>query len=190
MTTTTKHNQIIHEEKFKSTNSNDTPRIYVACLASYNEGKLFGQWIDLDIGYEFVQESIRDMLADSPSQGEEWAIHDYENIPFHVSEWEDIPELCETIETLLSCDYDRDLVIEVKEYFGFSFSEAVEYLEDNYVGEYENLGEWAEDFLNETGQLCDLDKNLIYYFDYDAYGRDSEINGDILHLAGHVLYNN
>ena len=25
-----------------------TPRIYVACLASYNAGKLVGQWVDAD----------------------------------------------------------------------------------------------------------------------------------------------
>ena len=54
-----------------TTHTTDTPRIYVACLASYNAGILHGRWIDADNGAEQVQEEIENMLAESPEYGAE-----------------------------------------------------------------------------------------------------------------------
>lgn len=54
-----------------------TPSIYVACLASYNAGKLHGAWIDDCTDEDAMGEAITAMLAASPTPGaEEWAIHD------------------------------------------------------------------------------------------------------------------
>jgi antirestriction protein len=56
-----------------------SPRIYVACLASYNNGRLHGKWIAADHPLEDMASEVRAMLAKSPEPGaEEWAIHDYE----------------------------------------------------------------------------------------------------------------
>ena len=56
-----------------------SPRIYAACLASYNNGRLHGKWIDADQPAEVLVEEVRTMLAASQEPGaEEWAIHDYE----------------------------------------------------------------------------------------------------------------
>ncbi|WP_273241477.1 antirestriction protein ArdA [Hyphomonas atlantica corrig.] len=53
----------------------DTPRIYVACLAAYNNGRLHGAWIDATEPDEMMQ-GVRAMLAASPEPGaEEWSIH-------------------------------------------------------------------------------------------------------------------
>ena len=55
--------------------SEDAPRIYVACLAAYNNGCLHGRWIDATTPDEIMDE-VRAMLAASPLPGaEEWAIH-------------------------------------------------------------------------------------------------------------------
>ena len=43
-----------------------TPRIYVACLASYNAGKLHGEWIDCDQDAATIREEIATMLRESP----------------------------------------------------------------------------------------------------------------------------
>ena len=54
-------------------------RIYVACLAAYNNAHLQGRWIDATLGESHITEQTRAMLAASPIEGaEEWAIHDYE----------------------------------------------------------------------------------------------------------------
>jgi len=56
-----------------------TIRIYVACLAAYNNGHLHGRWIDATRGESHICEQTRAMRAASPIEAaEEWAIHDYE----------------------------------------------------------------------------------------------------------------
>ena len=52
------------------------PRIYVACLAAYNNGQLHGRWIDADQDVEAIQSEIANMLSSSPiPNAEEHAIH-------------------------------------------------------------------------------------------------------------------
>lgn len=43
-----------------------TARIYVACLASYNNGRLYGRWIDATTDVAEMSEQIQEMLAGSP----------------------------------------------------------------------------------------------------------------------------
>ena len=55
------------------------PRIYVACLAAYNNGWLHGAWIDVEDDADAVRDAINAMLKASPVAGaEEYAIHDHE----------------------------------------------------------------------------------------------------------------
>lgn len=57
----------------------DTPKIYVACLASYNSGILYGEWIDVNQSVDEISDQIKTMLVGSSIENaEEWAIHDYE----------------------------------------------------------------------------------------------------------------
>ncbi len=59
--------------------SDSTPRIYIACLAAYNNGHLHGAWIDADQDADQIRDAIAAMLARSPVEdAEEYAIHDYE----------------------------------------------------------------------------------------------------------------
>ena len=52
-----------------ATSLTDTsPRIYVACLASYNNAKLHGTWIDADQDEDSIQDEIKHMLAQSPDR--------------------------------------------------------------------------------------------------------------------------
>ena len=59
--------------------SDSNPRIYVACLAAYNNGYLHGAWIEADQDADEIRDEIAAMLARSPIEhAEEYAIHDYE----------------------------------------------------------------------------------------------------------------
>ena len=59
-----------------------TTSIYAACLASYNAGRLHGVWIDATQDVDHTDADIRVMLSESfEPDAEEWAIHDYENMP-------------------------------------------------------------------------------------------------------------
>lgn len=56
------------------------PKIYVACLASYNCGHLHGVWLDANQDVDVLQESISAMLQLSPEpNAESYEIHDSED---------------------------------------------------------------------------------------------------------------
>ena len=73
----------------------EAPRIYAACLASYNAGILHGRWIEVTDPDEMV-EAVAAMLAASPETGaEEWAIHDYEGFESaSLSEYASFETVC------------------------------------------------------------------------------------------------
>lgn len=152
--------------------------IYVACLESYNSGILHGKWIEVSSDYEETMEKIHEMLKASPCENaEEWAIHDYENLPgYPVSEYEDIEDLCKYVELLESSDYPGELIAEVMNYYGFNAEEAVKYLEDHYAGEWESVEDWAEE---QIRSYVNVPKELEYYIDYSGYARDQECSGYI-----------
>ena len=79
---------------------------YIACLASYNNGRLHGAWVDLCTAatVEEVQECINWVIATSPTPGaEEYAVHDWSGVPRSISgnewpDWEEVLSLLEAIE--------------------------------------------------------------------------------------------
>ena len=75
-------------------------RIYMACLAAYNNGYLHGRWIDASIGADAIQDEINEMLRTSPiPESEEWALHDYEGFEgLDLSEYEGLESICEKAE--------------------------------------------------------------------------------------------
>lgn len=78
------------------------PKIYVACLASYNAGCLHGKWIDANQDPSDIFQEISKMLKASPERGaEEWAVHDYEEFgEISLSAWPDIPRVSKIAELL------------------------------------------------------------------------------------------
>ncbi|RAN36970.1 antirestriction protein ArdA, partial [Hyphomonas sp. GM-8P] len=48
---------------------------------------------------------------------------------------------------------------------------------DDYAGEYRSIADFAEELTRECG--TEIPASLQYYIDWDAMGRDMELNGDI-----------
>jgi antirestriction protein len=157
-----------------------TPKIYMACLAAYNHGKLHGKWIDATYGVEHIQEEIDAMLARSPIPGaEEWAIHDVSEFgQLQISEHENLEHLADAAELI---EQYGELASHVIDYYGGidDLDDAKTALEENYAGEYDSLADWAEELLEETGGLSELPANLRGYFDYESFARDAELGGDV-----------
>jgi antirestriction protein len=168
-------------------------RIYVACLASYNAGTLHGEWIDIEgKDYAEVMEEIQAILKASPEQdAEEWAIHDHEGFDgLDVSEYHDIQELVDYSEAITKSGHDPELISGVMDNLGIGVSEAIEYISDNYCGQYDSLEDWAEGSLDDM--LSALPESLRGYFDYASYARDFELDGRIFTIENgrnvHVLW--
>ena len=62
--------------------------------------------------------------------------------------------------------------------------EAVERFQDEYAGTHDDLTGWAEDYMENSGMLAEMPENLRRYFDFEAFARDADLNGDVygLHL--------
>ncbi|MHC4398936.1 MAG: antirestriction protein ArdA [Planctomycetota bacterium] len=149
------------------------PRIYVACLAAYNQGTLHGEWIDTNQGADCIHEEIQAMLSKSPAPGaEEWAIHDYEDFGgLGLSEFEDIDRVAEL----------GQLVAEHGAAFGaYANHVGVDYasaegFQEAYCGEWDSEEAYAEELFDEL-YAHDIPENLRFYIDYEKFARDLFIN--------------
>ncbi len=167
----------------------DTPRIYVACLAAYNNGHLHGSWIDVE-DEDSIHEAVRAVLKSSPiTEAEEWAIHDYENFDgVTINEYDSFARVVEIAEFLENCSGFGGKLLEN---YGGDIEDAESALE-RYSGEYESLADFAEELTEST---TEIPKNLKYYIDYKSMARDMEMNGDVFSIETgykeiHVFWNN
>jgi antirestriction protein len=153
----------------------DQPRIYVACLAAYNNGHLHGRWIEATTPDKIVAE-VRAMLAASPEPGaEEWAIHDYEGFEgAHLSEYASFESVCELAEFI--GEYGQ-LAARIYGHYGNDLEQARAAFED-YAGEYRSAADFAEELHTEIG--TQIPECLSYYIDWQALARDMTLNGEIM----------
>ena len=152
----------------------NTPRIYAACLAAYNSGRLHGRWIDATQDPEDIQAEISEMLAASPIPGaEEWAIHDHEG--FEGARLEEYSGIEKAHALALFIVEHGRLGGKVLDHFGGDLEEAQAAFEE-YAGAYRSLADFAQEI---TEQTAEIPPTLVNYIDYDAIARDMELNGDV-----------
>jgi antirestriction protein len=158
------------------TNQTGEIRIYVACLAAYNAGRLHGAWIDAVQSEEYIRQDIADMLELSPQKGaEEYAIHDYEGFEgARLEEYSSIETVCALAEFI---GEHGALGGKLVEYFG-GLDDARQAIADHYAGVFRSLADFAADI---TEQTTEIPESLEYYIDYEKMARDMEVN-DVLSI--------
>ncbi len=147
-----------------------TPKIYVACLASYNNGILYGTWIALDQPLKNVFEQIRRLLDKSPIPGaEEIAVHDFEDFgSLRINEYDSITMIHKQAQFIIA---HGALGAELLAHYAGSLEEAEEALDNYYVGEHDSELEYAIHFFEEC-YLHNIPKNVQSYIDYEKFCRD------------------
>lgn len=170
-----------------NTNPTEKPRIYVACLAAYNNGILHGAWIEATEAWN-MWDATRDMLAKSPiPNAEEWAIHDYEGFAsIRISEYASFDHVAELAAFIAE---HGALGGELLDHFCGDLDEARGALEDRHLGQYESLADYVQDITEETTAIP---HTLRHDIDWQAMARDCELNGDLFtiqtaHDAVHVF---
>lgn len=150
-------------------------RIYVACLAAYNNGILHGEWIDATQDMYDIQEQVNAILNASPIEGaEEYAIHDYEGFDdYSLSEHEGLQRVVELAQ--LFEDYPA-LAGDMLRHFGDDIGDARHALEECYSGCYGSLADYAEEVTDNTSEVPE---QLAFYIDYERMGRDIALSGDV-----------
>lgn len=162
------HIEFCNEQK----NESLQPRIYIACLAAYNNGYLHGEWIDADQCVDKLYEDIKKILACSPiPDAEEFAIHDYEEFgDIFIHEYAGI----DTVSALAKFVAEHgELGSAVLAHVGGDIDDANRILEECYHGEYDSEEDFAMSFTEDTMTIPD---HLSYYIDYEKMSRDLFIN--------------
>lgn len=156
--------------------STDTaPRIYVACLAAYNAGRLHGRWIDAAQDADAIHAEVHAMLAASPVPGaEECAIHDYEGFAgIRIGEYDSIETVAKLAALLdehgaaIAAFYDNQ-----PGYWDDNLDDIEPAFQDAYCGEWESERAYAEDYAESTGALQEDARWPYDHIDWDDATED------------------
>ena len=182
-------------------------RAYVANLGKYNEGEILGEWVDFPLEDDAREELlIRLKLAHRDEDGEfeegyhdpetgsiyeEYIILDYdsdEEFPTDkFGEYELLDELNDYAERFAAFDDDEALAFRAAVETFSTLEEAFEKVENGDYRVYYNcdsMADVAETYVDETGMLEEIPERLRGYFDFEAFGRDMEIEGTFIFIGG------
>lgn len=188
-------------------------RIYAACLASYNAGRLHGRWIDADEGVDHIRDEIAAMLRESPfpnvrvecpdcakhynpaaafnarcdtcgntgtvPSAEEYAIHDYDDIPSSWGEHPDLDKLAAYCEAASGLDDEEREAFDAWLDVQSGEPGDLDDFREQYQGCHSTLTDWAESWHDDAGTLDDVPEQVARYFDFESWARDAKLGGDI-----------
>lgn len=160
-------NKIEHDKKY------DKPRIYIACLASYNAGVLHGEWIIPATNKDELQKQIDDMLKKSRQPyADEWAVHDYDSF-YNLGEYPDLEDIIKVQESYLNFH-----TVEIVNAFLENWSVAdLDNIDDAFISwGWDSFQDFAD---HEADEMLDEHLNdsancIRSHFDYKSYARDLE----------------
>lgn len=121
---------------------------------------------------------------------EEWAIHDFEGFEgIKLGEYESFETVAALAE--LIAEHGKAFAVwyanETRD--SMDAEELREAFEEAYAGEFDSMEAYAQDYCDSTGLLDSIPENLRSYFDYEAFGRDLELGGDVWYEQGYVFHN-
>jgi antirestriction protein len=156
-------------------------KVWVGNLGKYNEGELVGDWFTLPADVEEIMEEIG-----INEEYEEYFIADYE-APIEISEYHNLEELNKLADFLqYHDDADVELFMELVENgYAEDFQEAWEMAENGEIilwHDCADMEDVAREYAEQTGLLDSIPDNLQNYFDFEAFGRDMEIEGSFHRL--------
>lgn len=157
-------------------------KIFISNLKEYNNGKIVGEWVSLPC------EDIKEVLDKiSNNDNDELFISDYETdiSGLKIGEYEDILQLNEIAEEIDNLSDDE--VIALQAYLE-QYNDIEQALEEVRQGNYtiyydcDDMSDVAYQVVNESGLLDGVPETLKGYFDYEAYGRDIDINRTFIQI--------
>jgi antirestriction protein len=172
----------------------DSPKIYVASLSDYNNGRLEGRWFDFSdySNASDLMQGIQEMLDELNQKyndgeiREEWAVHDYEYIPSSLaSEYmgeKDFEEIYNIMEVAENIGIPMEVLMERVSDTGNddlrSVADSLMFVvdgndESDIVYELEEqIGDLGFDFWQNHIYIDDVTKRVMYGEDVDRYRDD------------------
>lgn len=190
------------------------PRLYVACLASYNNGVLHGRWIEASSDVDEMQDEINAMLRESkfpnvtvkcpecegiagiscdtcnstgsvPS-AEEWAMHDSEDLPSCFGEYPGLQAIADYVEFLEDHDdHDEDDLRAIFEDYR-SADDASDAMRDRFVTICESFRDYADEYADEVVLSECSNETAKQYFNYESFARDLKHDYNVIDVPSGV----
>lgn len=151
-------------------------RIFVGTYAKYNEGSIFGKWMDLSdySDREKFYDACRELHNDE--EDPELMFQDWENIPSPLigESWlsDNIFEVVEAISNLSETEHEAFtawLNYTSNDLSSEDIDDLISSFEDEYQGTYRSEEDYAYEVVDECYDLPEFAKT---YFDYKKFARD------------------
>jgi len=160
------------------------PKVWIGCLAAYNNGVLHGDWVDAAVeGHELVR-SAQEILSRSPEpDAEEWAIFDDDAFGgYRVEQYDSLEQVARVARGIK--EHGNAFAAWAELHDG---DEAMlDGFEDVYLGEYDSPEAWAHEVLDDISLNGFLSLGAIpetirpyLHIDYEGWARDAELGGDV-----------
>ncbi len=160
----------------------EPPRIYVASLSDYNNGRLHGAWLDAAQPVEKLHEQVHEMLERSPEPlAEEYAVHDYDGFRgYQPAEYDSLSRVSKI----------ANGIVEHGPAFG-AWAEhcdeedgQLDRFDEAYRGEWASLVGYVDELLDDLGASDVLEQVPAWLQPYvqlnvEALARDMELGGDV-----------
>ena len=171
---------------YPTTKADAIIKVAITNLAAYNEGYLIYKWLELPATPEEIENAYN--AVKRSELDEEFFISDYETCitGLEIGEYESIEKLNQLAEQFDELDEHDRLIFEA--YANYTdFEEVLEKLNNNELEGYiyydcDDMEDVAEQVVEAMGLLDQIPEHLQYYFDYEAYGRDLDIEGTFVKL--------
>ena len=149
--------------------ADENPAVYCGTYRKYNEGSLFGAWIDLTkcADYDEFKEVCHKLHADEDDP--ELMFQDFMYFPesWYSESWMDEDTFDKIIEY---ADMDDKEAFEA--WTNATGDDDVEKFKDRYMGEWDSEEAFAEHIIDECYDLDKMMGHLSSYFDYKSYAYD------------------
>lgn len=164
-----------------------TMKIFLTNLGKYNEGELIGEWLELPVSEEEIEETLEKIGINE--EYEEYFITDYETDVegLEIGEYDSLEELNELAETIENMDDTEEKVFSACLENGSSFEDALETVQNGDYRIYSNcysMTDVAYEVVEECGYLENVPETVARYFDYESFGRDLDIEGTFIYIDG------
>lgn len=165
--------------------TNDDPAVYVGTYGQYNDGSLYGAWVNLSTFNDYDELMDFCHLLHHSEEDPEFMYQDYENFP---SSW--YSESCmdeETFDRIIEISrLDEDEREAYEDYLDdMNDNATIEEFREHYEGEWDDEEAFAEHIIEECYSDKLNDDFFSRYFDYEKFASDLFCD-DYYFTNGHV----
>jgi antirestriction protein len=160
------------------------PRIWIASLSDYNEGRLHGEWVNAAVEADQLHAAAQRILASSPDpDAEEWAIFDYDNFgSYRPGEYDDLATVATVARGIEKHGFAFATWADLSE---IAVADLETEFEDAFMGHFDSRELFADSVLEDFDVEQTLTKGLPAWItshisiDRAAVARDLEMSGDL-----------